>query len=99
MRGRQQHRVRNGDRGIESDDTRALRAFFTTCGAHVKLAAGAADLGPNGQTTGSFIVRYNSDGSLDRSFGRRGEVTTVFDAAACPMRSFVSGMGSLSPPA
>jgi uncharacterized delta-60 repeat protein len=44
------------------------------------LAAGAADLGPNGQTGGSFIVRYNNDGSLDRSFGRRGKVATVFDA-------------------
>jgi len=42
------------------------------------LAAGAADLGPNGQTSGSFIVRYNRNGPLDTSFGRRGRVTTVF---------------------
>jgi uncharacterized delta-60 repeat protein len=41
-------------------------------------AAGAADLGPTGQTSGSFIVRYDRNGSLDRSFGRRGRVTTLF---------------------
>jgi uncharacterized delta-60 repeat protein len=41
------------------------------------VAASAADLGPNGQTGGSVIVRYNSNGSLDSSFGVRGRVVTT----------------------
>jgi uncharacterized delta-60 repeat protein len=44
------------------------------------LAAGEADLGKSPGTPGSFIVRYNSHGVLDRSFGRGGEVTALFDA-------------------
>jgi uncharacterized delta-60 repeat protein len=42
------------------------------------LAVGVADLSQAGPI-GSFIVRYNRDGSLDRSFGRRGKVITTFD--------------------
>lgn len=42
------------------------------------LAAGQADLSQAGPS-GSFIIRYESNGSLDRSFGRRGKVTTTLD--------------------
>jgi uncharacterized delta-60 repeat protein len=41
------------------------------------VAATQADLGPNGQTSGSVIVRYNNNGSPDTSFGRRGKVVTT----------------------
>jgi uncharacterized delta-60 repeat protein len=44
------------------------------------LAAGEADIGQSPGMPASFIVRYNSQGALDRSFGRGGEVTTLFDA-------------------
>jgi uncharacterized delta-60 repeat protein len=44
------------------------------------LAAGEADLGKSPGTPGSFIVRYNSHGRLDQSFGRRGRVTTRFES-------------------
>jgi uncharacterized delta-60 repeat protein len=42
------------------------------------VAAGAADISQAGPT-GFFVVRYTSNGSLDKSFARRGKVTTVFD--------------------
>jgi uncharacterized delta-60 repeat protein len=45
------------------------------------VAVGEADLGKSA-SPGSFIVRYTSHGRLDRSFGRGGEVTTVFDAGS-----------------
>jgi uncharacterized delta-60 repeat protein len=41
------------------------------------IAAGAADIIQIGPT-GFFVVRYNSDGSLDKSFGHGGKVTTTF---------------------
>lgn len=44
------------------------------------VAAGETDLGKSPGTPGSFIVRYNRNGHLDKSFGHSGEVTTLFDA-------------------
>jgi uncharacterized delta-60 repeat protein len=51
------------------------------------LAAGSAHTGPNG---GSFaLARYNSDGSLDSSFGSSGLVTTSFDPSGASASSLV----------
>jgi hypothetical protein len=45
------------------------------------VAAGFADDFNDSSTISAFaLARYNTDGSLDTSFGRRGRVTTHFDA-------------------
>jgi uncharacterized delta-60 repeat protein len=44
------------------------------------VAAGAADITQAGPT-GFFVVRYTRNGALDKSFGRQGKVTTVFEGS------------------
>ncbi len=62
------------------DGSEALRAASMALQSDGKIVMVASRIGPNFSTSGFIVARYNSDGSLDTTFGNNGWSETSFGA-------------------